>query len=307
MSEMLSCPLLSPEEAQSIAIPFDDIENETNGIKTTMERYGYCIVLDTIPSTAAPSPTDNPPSSSNDIGSGPSSCRPTLQALERSIEEDFRELIDDNAARRCGDKKVRATVQRCVRQGVAAWPSASLRAIGKMDRLQGKGMSHGRFAWGCRTHPGVRRVYEVLHGTNDLVSSCDNAFLSVGTEGVGENRLWPHVDQNDHDFSVAGHDIYQGLLYCWPSTDPRSSTTVVWPGSHRPEVYDRYMDDAFLRRRGRKRHHFTAVSMLQDPAARQRMTDGFRSHARRVPVPSGALLLWSSRTTHQGWAGGPRL
>merc|ERR1712032_914655 len=29
--------------------------------------------------------------------------------------------------------------------------------------------------------------------------------------------------------------------------------------------------------------------------------------ARRMPVPAGGLLLWSSRTTHQGWSGGPRL
>merc|ERR1712217_890136 len=28
---------------------------------------------------------------------------------------------------------------------------------------------------------------------------------------------------------------------------------------------------------------------------------------RRIPVPAGALLLWSSCTVHQGWDGGPRL
>merc|ERR1712014_317992 len=34
---------------------------------------------------------------------------------------------------------------------------------------------------------------------------------------------------------------------------------------------------------------------------------GWETGARRIPVPAGGLLLWTSRTTHQGWSGGPRL
>merc|ERR1712232_612925 len=37
------------------------------------------------------------------------------------------------------------------------------------------------------------------------------------------------------------------------------------------------------------------------------MGDKWRQHARRAPIPAGSLLLWSSRTVHQGWTGGPRL
>merc|ERR1712151_458429 len=29
--------------------------------------------------------------------------------------------------------------------------------------------------------------------------------------------------------------------------------------------------------------------------------------AGRVPLPRGGLFIWSSRTLHQGWSGGPRL
>lgn len=160
-------------------------------------------------------------------------------------------------------------------------------------------------------YPKIRRVYEVLHETTDLVSSFDNSFVTTDTEQQGEeameNRLWPHVDQNDHDFIIGHQDVYQGLLYCWPSSEPRSSTTVVWPRSHTPEVYDMYMNDAFLEKRGRKGNHFTAISMVQDTETRERLMQGWLSHARRVTVPVGGLLLWSSRTTHQGWSGGPRL
>lgn len=106
------------------------------------------------------------------------------------------------------------------------------------------------------------------------------------------SSIWPHVDQNDHDFIIAQQDVYQGLIYCWSRSDRRSSTTVVWPGSHIPEVYDLYMKDA---------------SMVQDLETRDTLMQGWLSHARRVTVPIGGLLLWSSRTTHQGWSGGPRL
>merc|ERR1719215_376806 len=40
---------------------------------------------------------------------------------------------------------------------------------------------------------------------------------------------------------------------------------------------------------------------------RDRLIQGWEEKGRRMPVPAGALLLWTSRTTHQGWSGGPRL
>jgi len=296
MRDTFSCPLLTPEELQTVMISFDDIEHDTHGVKAVMERYGYCIVTSVL-------------SADNDDTSV-DGCFAELQSLETSINEDLSELIDTDAVRR-GDSKLKPVVQKCVKQGVARWPSASLEAIGNRHRLQLKGLPHGRFAWRCRMYPKIRRVYEVLHETTDLVSSFDNSFVTTDTEQQGEeameNRLWPHVDQNDHDFIIGHQDVYQGLLYCWPSSEPRSSTTVVWPRSHTPEVYDMYMNDAFLEKRGRKGNHFTAISMVQDTETRERLMQGWLSHARRVTVPIGGLLLWSSRTTHQGWSGGPRL
>ena len=37
--------------------------------------------------------------------------------------------------------------------------------------------------------------------------------------------------------------VFQGLLYIWSSEASRSSTTVLWPGSHKPDIYNLYMDD----------------------------------------------------------------
>jgi hypothetical protein len=46
---------------------------------------------------------------------------------------------------------------------------------------------------------------------------------------------------------------------------------------------------------------------IADPIVREEMNQGWLKNARRVTVPAGGLLLWSSRLTHQGWSGGPRL
>merc|ERR1712072_1157704 len=47
--------------------------------------------------------------------------------------------------------------------------------------------------------------------------------------------------------------------------------------------------------------------MGSDPLLREELTAEAVAGSRRVPCPAGSLLLWDSRTMHQGWAGGPRL
>ena len=122
--------------------------------------------------------------------------------------------------------------------------------------------------------------------------------------------MWPHVDLNDHDPHVSNWDVYQGLLYIWSSESDHSSTTVIWPKSHQPDIYQHYMHDDGLRRRAvEKQQHFTTLHQIKQPSVdRNVLHQGWMTHARRIPVPAGALLLWSSPyDTHQGWSGGPRL
>merc|ERR1712070_711700 len=49
------------------------------------------------------------------------------------------------------------------------------------------------------------------------------------------------------------------------------------------------------------------INHLQDWIERDSLVADAISGTRRVPCPAGSLLLWDSRTIHQGWAGGPRL
>merc|ERR1712232_847104 len=99
----------------------------------------------------------------------------------------------------------------------------------------------------------------------------------------------------------------QGVLYVWPSEGERASTTVVWPGSHR-DIYDRIMQDKTAIKKGRNvEAQSVRLSQLTDANLRQQLTSEAITASRRVPCPAGSLLLWDSRTIHQGWAGGPRL
>lgn len=179
-----------------------------------------------------------------------------------------------------------------------------------MERLQLRGLSHGRFAWGARRMERIKRCYAILHGTDDLVSSCDNSFYAPAAHAKQtQNKALPHVDQNRHDdrWRIKDWDCYQGIFYVWSSCDTeRASTTVVWPGSH-GEMYEVLMADAKTQKSGSKGGHFTQISNLADPTRSAKLLAGWNAKSRRMPVPAGALFLFNSKTVHQGWRGGPRL
>merc|ERR1712241_77891 len=117
-----------------------------------------------------------------------------------------------------------------------------------------------------------------------------------------------------HDTSVRDADgvpisqweVFQGLLYVWGSEEQHASTTVLWCGSHR-DVYSELMADTTMQNRGQRGVHFSRLQDMTSGESQQRLSKGWLHAARRVPVPSGSLLLWDSRLVHQGWRGGPRL
>mmetsp|Transcript_63473 Transcript_63473/g.112870 ORF Transcript_63473/g.112870 Transcript_63473/m.112870 type:complete len:179 (+) Transcript_63473:865-1401(+) len=67
------------------------------------------------------------------------------------------------------------------------------------------------------------------------------------------------------------------------------------------------MADASMQRRGKAGQHFCEIGALANEDVKDKLMQEFHRDARRVTVPKGALFLWSSRTLHQGWSGGPRL
>jgi len=276
-------PLMSPAESQQITVPFDEVRDRLGAV---LEQHGAAIVTGIL---------------------GPEEC----SEMEQHFSADLNELLDAEAAEAAG---LAAAGERAVAD-VRGWPLASLEALGIMERCQLRGLPHGNFAWAGRLHPRVRQVYEIIHGTQELVSSCDNSFFAPASHGEQHtNKSWPHVDINIHDASIWDEDglplsqweVFQGLLYVWSSEQAHASTTVVWCGSHR-EVYDELMADRLMSDRGSRGTHFSRFQDMTNGEPQKRLTNAWLRAARRVPVPAGALLLWSSRTIHQGWRGGPRL
>lgn len=281
-----SCPMMSLEEAAAMTVPCSEVGTM---LRPILERFGAAIVTDVL---------------------SKSEC----EEFERLFVSDLQGLIDNDAMRKADSEMTE--VARRASEEVHSLPLATAECLGAINRCQLRGLPHGRFAWAGRLHPNVRRCYEVMHETKKLVSSCDNSFFAPDADGEqATNKNWPHVDHNNNDNSIFDEDgvpvseweVYQGLLYVWGCTSPHSSTTALWCGSHR-EVYDEMMADAKMQKQGRKGAHFSRiVESIKSEELSVKLVSQWRHAARRMPMPAGSLLLWSSKTLHQGWSGGPRL
>merc|ERR1719336_2510344 len=87
--------------------------------------------------------------------------------LEQVLMEDLKELVDVQKIQAAGPS-VQAAWRRASEEGLRSWPAAGLMDFGGRGRFQDRGLPHGRFAWQCRMHGRVKKVYEILHGTADL-------------------------------------------------------------------------------------------------------------------------------------------
>jgi len=201
---------------------------------------------------------------------------------------------------------VAETLQRVKECGASAWPSAWKGPLGTKGCASQRGLPHGRFAWEARLHPEVRRVFAKLFDEEDLCVGLDVVFWAASdSEGpAAEDKQWLHVDQNY--CSGLTHLCAQGVLYVWPSTVEHASTTAVWPGSHL-DIYQQLMQDQHSFEKGKKSSQSVRINDLQNYTVREQLVAKGVASTRRVPCPRGSLLLWDSRTVHQGWAGGPRL
>jgi ribA/ribD-fused uncharacterized protein len=277
--------LFAPEKVARFTVRMDDVET---ALRPVLDEYGCAIVTDV-------------------------ATHEDCAQLQQLFAEDLGALIDASALQKAAPAVRRAFEK--MGTDVSQWPEECMSLLGDLNRCQLRGLPHGRFAWGGRLHSNVRRCYEVIHNTRDLVSSCDNSFFAPASQPQAhQNRAWPHVDQNQNDqrifddegLPVGDWEVFQGILYIWSSENPHASTTVVLPGSH-GALYDSMMKDPSLIGPGRKGNHFTQVSSLSQKDLQDSIQAQWQAEAGRVPVPSGGLFIWSSRTLHQGWKGGPRL
>ena len=164
-------------------------------------------------------------------------------------------------------------------------------------------------------HPKVREVFARLHkvSSSDLCTGLDvTGYAAPDTEGLsnGETRLNMHVDKN-HKAGIQ-HLCAQGIFYVWPSTVELAFTTAMWPRSY-TDVYDELMKDAFAIENGRRQLLLTAASQsvplntFCDFDRHEKLLSRALQDTRRVPCPSGSLLVFDSRLLHQPCESGHRL
>lgn len=206
---------------------------------------------------------------------------------ERLFATDLASIIDTAASKP-------ERVANLLEDPVHRWDLSALSLGGKF--ASDFGLPHGRMAWYLRAHPAVRDVFGKIFNTEELCVGTDNVFYNPKPLAEGANpgcvsNLWPHADQNVHVKPSGKYDCYQGVLYVWPA-EPDTSATVVWPRSNQL-VFPSLMNKT------NAKGHFCMLDKSEHAA--------FVQHARRVPVPAGGLLLWNSKTIHQGWPHGARL
>ena len=304
--------LMSPEECDRLTVPFAEIEARLSGV---LAEHGVAIVPDV---------------------ASPEDCA----ALEALFSQDLYSALDNPAAALRTAEEAgpeHESLVQALREVMAAgpdhaaqvWPPGTPLGRRGAGGASTRGLPQGRFAWAARLHPRVRACYAALHGTSDLCVGLDQPFFvpRATPDDRESKRLWPHADHNVHSTQGGGDEVFQSVLYVWGSNRDGASTTIVQPGSHR-DVYDTLMrDPAMVARRNnhfcQASHHSAQlnhdhnlkpplayapqISAMADASAAAELWASYLAQARRVPVPAGGLFIWSSRTMHQGHAGGSRL
>jgi hypothetical protein len=280
---------LSPSELAPLTVPFKDISR----LPAVLEEHGVAVVPDLLSADEC-------------------------AALKGMFSHDlYATLAEPQCALRAAEAAgpPSATLAAALREVLAAGPGHAAHVwppgtpVGRRGFASERSLPHGRFAWASRLHAHVRACFASLHGTDDLCVGLDQPmFVPRGVADAAESSsLWPHADQNEHCRQGGADAVFQSVLYVWGSDRDGASTTVVQPRSHRTS-YPALMADAAIAAAGAKStHHFAQVSAMSDAAAAARLWGAFLADGRRVPVPAGGLLIWSSRTLHQGHSGGARL
>lgn len=220
---------------------------------------------------------------------------------EDLIYEDLMPCIDVANIR---DEKLRAVYQD-VKSGAEHFPKDSLPGLASKGFLSLCGLPQGKFAWKLRTNPIVRSVYAGLHDCkeDELCVSLDVPFFTPDSYSRDECLVWSHADQNMH-IKIGSPSSHQGILYVWDSTKHGTSNTVVIPKSHKKEYFELL---AAIPEHAYDEHNGIYITSIPDIKEKERLLKVWCEQSRRIPVPAGALLIFNSRTIHQGYQNGLRL
>lgn len=257
----------------SVTIDFDGYKNN---IKDVLKEYGFVVVTGIL-------------------------SEQEREDAEALLYEDLLDSIDDDKITNQQLKKV----VKDIRDSKLHWPKASIPGIARKGFMSTMGFPQGKFAWKLRLNEKCKQIYQYLHDEDDLVVGMDLPFFSPDSTTSKDSDMWPHADQNIN-LKKGCDNSYQGILYVWDSTQRNTSNTVVWPKSWDKE-YHTLLDGANPSLLGTNVAHGLYIKEVTDQKTKDDLFNGWKQHSRRVQVPAGALLIFNSRTIHQGYPSGYRL
>lgn len=268
--DTFTAPFLEEDIKKQTTVSFSDAKENINRI---MDEWGFVVVTDIL--------------SDDEIKEG-----------EDLIYEDLLSAVKDKHITHAEMKKQ----FDLIKEGKAEFPQRSIPGIVGKGFVSKAGIPQGRFAWRFRTDEKVKKLFEFLHDTDDLCVGTDVVFFDSRKAEDKAINLWPHADQ-DTDFKVGSDRSYQGILYLWDATTEKGSNTIVLPKSWNNEYNE--LHNIFKDTKVKEHSHY--IRDIKDDEKRKNMMDRFIKGARRVPVPKGGMIIFNSRTIHQGYPNGRRL
>jgi hypothetical protein len=156
------------------------------------------------------------------------------------------------------------------------------------------GSGHTTSAWNIRSHPHVRRVFECLYRSNDLLASLDGCILWKDGMQYSTDRGWFHLDQNPA--TKPQQCCIQGLASVLDAT-PTTGGNVLVAQSHRhfPHHYmsqvNTCADFYTTRLQELQGDDWLEIDPHDEVLLDPRKIVSLQLHA-------GDLLLWDSRVVH---------
>jgi hypothetical protein len=217
----------------------------------------------------------------------------------------FNDLLQTINEDKLNDKdliELKSVIKTIIKNRV--WPQKSLPGLTGKGFLSTHGLPQGEFAWTLRLNKKTKEIYQYLHNEDNLVVSTDLPFYTI-VRGDKTGELWPHADQNEL-LKVGCEQSYQGILYVTACIDNTSANTVILPKSNNNQYYT-LLEHGTPNDFGTTFDHGLYIDRISDPIIKNQLITDFIQNSRRIQVPAGALLIFNSKTIHQGFPGGLRL
>lgn len=191
-----------------------------------------------------------------------------------------------------------------VLSGKLHFPKNSLPGLSSKGFLSLMNFPQGEFSWTMRKNAKVRKIYSSLHNCpeEELCVSMDVPFFTPEGNVNKTCKNWCHADQNIN-IHTGCVNSYQGILYVWDSTEANTSNTIVIPKSHKNEYNELLAAIPESMYDG----HSLYLSNIPDRVDAKMLYEKWDTKSRRIPVPAGGLLIFNSKTIHQGYQSGYRL